>query len=428
MSELLFLTDRYPYNNSETFIENEIDILADKFEKVYILPCGLMVNTSTCRKVPDNVVILKPAVSDDIFSTKPNTRKKLAWGFRHLLVWYLSCLFSSYFYNEVFELIKNHQFNFKRLMMIFRTLAPALRNKRHFKKLLKHEKLSNVYVYSYWLEPTILFVKDIVKKCTIIKEVCRTHGGDLYSERNSQNYLPYQKKIIASIDNLFFISLDGKNYLENKYPQFSNKYTISRLGTKDYCTCIAQQNLKQFVIVSCSHIVPLKRIDRIIEGLNFICLNFKSEKKIRWIHFGAGQDKKEIEEYAKKMLEGKIDYCFAGEIQNKQLMQYYKDNYVDLFINVSTSEGVPVSIMEAISFGIPVVATNVGGTAEIVYDTKNGILLNENFTDEEFAEAVCCFINDKIEVKDYRKQSRLIWEMNCNSTSNYENFCNNLLS
>ena len=49
-------------------------------------------------------------------------------------------------------------------------------------------------------------------------------------------------------------------------------------------------------------------------------------------------------------------------------------NDFDLFVNMSLSEGIPVSIMEAISFGIPIIATNVGGNAEIVND-ETGVLI-----------------------------------------------------
>lgn len=41
---------------------------------------------------------------------------------------------------------------------------------------------------------------------------------------------------------------------------------------------------------------------------------------------------------------------------------------------MSDSEGIPVSIMEAMSFGIPVIARNVGGMSEIVNE-ENGLLL-----------------------------------------------------
>ncbi|MFR4320263.1 MAG: glycosyltransferase [Blautia massiliensis (ex Durand et al. 2017)] len=45
-------------------------------------------------------------------------------------------------------------------------------------------------------------------------------------------------------------------------------------------------------------------------------------------------------------------------------------------MNVSSSEGIPVSIMEATSFGIPGIATDAGGTKEIIRDKENGVLLS----------------------------------------------------
>lgn len=62
-----------------------------------------------------------------------------------------------------------------------------------------------------------------------------------------------------------------------------------------------------------------------------------------------------------------------------------------MFINVSSSEGLPVSIMEACSFGIPIIATNVGGTAEIVQAGVNGILLKEQFETEVLKQAILRF-------------------------------------
>ena len=66
---------------------------------------------------------------------------------------------------------------------------------------------------------------------------------------------------------------------------------------------------------------------------------------------------------------------FMGYVPNVEIMQFMEESNVDVFINLSTSEGVPVSIMEAQSYGIPVIATNVGGTGEII-DKDNGILLS----------------------------------------------------
>lgn len=49
-----------------------------------------------------------------------------------------------------------------------------------------------------------------------------------------------------------------------------------------------------------------------------------------------------------------------GYIANKDLLDWYKTNKPSIFINVSSSEGVPVSIMESMSCGIPTIATDVG--------------------------------------------------------------------
>ena len=54
--------------------------MAGNFNRVFVLPCGVMVNTATCRAVPDNVVILTPPVSDDIYKEKPSRLKKNIMG------------------------------------------------------------------------------------------------------------------------------------------------------------------------------------------------------------------------------------------------------------------------------------------------------------------------------------------------------------
>ena len=64
------------------------------------------------------------------------------------------------------------------------------------------------------------------------------------------------------------------------------------------------------------------------------------------------------------------------------MLNWFENNSVDVFVNVSSSEGLPVSIMEAFSFGVPVVATKVGGIPEIV-DEKCGILIPKEFEPKE---------------------------------------------
>lgn len=118
-----------------------------------------------------------------------------------------------------------------------------------------------------------------------------------------------------------------------------------------------------------------------------------------------------------------------GSVDNPELMQFYKDNYCDLFINVSSSEGLPVSIMEAISFGIPCLATNAGGTAEIVEDGYNGYIIPVDSSEEMIAENIVKFIDmDESKYLDMRDAARTKWVKMFNAKKNYKAFIKDLIN
>jgi glycosyltransferase involved in cell wall biosynthesis len=64
---------------------------------------------------------------------------------------------------------------------------------------------------------------------------------------------------------------------------------------------------------------------------------------------------------------------FVGYASQDEVVQYLEES--DIFVLPSFAEGVPVSIMEAMACGIPVVATFVGGVAELVENEINGLLV-----------------------------------------------------
>jgi glycosyltransferase involved in cell wall biosynthesis len=81
-----------------------------------------------------------------------------------------------------------------------------------------------------------------------------------------------------------------------------------------------------------------------------------------------------------------LEALLQGECSNTEVLDFYRRG-VHVFINASISEGVPVSIMEALSCSIPVVATSVGGVPEAV-DASCGILVDASVTPAGLADAV----------------------------------------
>ena len=64
---------------------------------------------------------------------------------------------------------------------------------------------------------------------------------------------------------------------------------------------------------------------------------------------------------------------FTGLVSREVVVELLKEATV--FVNPSYSEGLPTSVMEASAMGVPVVATNVGGTAELIDNWGTGILI-----------------------------------------------------
>ena len=99
-----------------------------------------------------------------------------------------------------------------------------------------------------------------------------------------------------------------------------------------------------------------------------------------------------------------INHCyFSGNIDHQELLNKYENYKVDIVVITSISttnipEGIPVSLMEAMSYEIPVIATDCGGTKELV-DGQSGILVNQKDS-EALKNAICKLINNY----DYRSE------------------------
>jgi glycosyltransferase involved in cell wall biosynthesis len=279
-------------------------------------------------------------------------------------------------------------------------------------------------LYSYWLDYKALALARIRKK-TGCQAVSRCHRWDVYFYANTPQFLPYRQYLIRELSQIFSISEDGIRYMEQLHKYIKpGKITLSKLGKINTEKAnLIPQSKGTLTICSCSTLTPVKRVDLIIDFIQ--CLS--KHKSIRWVHYGDGKLRKQIEKKASELLQN-VDYQFKGIQPNSEVLKFYKDNYVDLFINLSASEGIPVSIMEAQSAGIPVMATAVGGTPEIVND-ENGFLVEQDFNLAEALDQITTFFNaSPKEIQAKREAAYANWFNNYNAEKNYPDFAEKLLA
>jgi len=123
----------------------------------------------------------------------------------------------------------------------------------------------------------------------------------------------------------------------------------------------------QNILISVGRLTEQKGYFYMIETVRI--LNKKYSDLI-WIVLGDGEDKMKLEKQIKiENLQKNI--LFLGIKEN--VVEYLFDS--DIFIMPSLWEGLPLSLLEAMACGLPVIATNVGGIPEIVKDKISGFLV-----------------------------------------------------
>lgn len=126
-----------------------------------------------------------------------------------------------------------------------------------------------------------------------------------------------------------------------------------------------------FTFISVGRLVASKGVDRILTIIARIDIPFK------YIIVGDGPERQRLEEIAHKLnLTDKVN--FAGQCDN--LETFYRE--ADLYLNGSFYEGFPNALIEACSFGIPIISFNIpGGINEIIKEEFNGIVVTDGDND-----------------------------------------------
>ena len=411
---IVLFTRCYPYDIKfeYCFLNPEIRHLALNFDRIILVPSDLR---GKRLDIPPNVEV---EGSFAIYIQDKSILNKILYLFLTLI----SSLFYREFINNLIVLLNKSAL--RRLIVFIHT---ALRTQRWVSEYIENNglDLKNTIFYTYWLEHISMGIGLAQKTYPEIKLVSRAHGIDFHEERFNPPYIPCRTETLRKLDKLFFVSANGKKYMTDRYPSFEHKYEIFKLGVKNPGFLTDYSKDTTYQIVSCSFIVPVKRIDLLLKGITELG-KLRPLQKFEWWHIGGGPQMPYVEEMASKIMPGNVRYHFLGNLPNDKVILFYKNNPVDLFVHVSSSEGgIPVSIMEAQSCGIPVVATAVGGSKEIVSD-EVGKLLKENPTPEQIAREISSMLDSPKLAIEKRKTSRLNWQDHYDADKNFAEFASRL--
>ncbi|TRO50120.1 glycosyltransferase family 1 protein [Candidatus Bathyarchaeota archaeon] len=248
--------------------------------------------------------------------------------------------------------------------------------------------------------------------------------NNIWDTAEKLNDLAIGKQVLNEVDKIIVVSNATKKYVltlganPEKVEVLHNGVDLNRFKplseVKDQMRKKLSISKDANVVLTVRRIVYKNGIDTLLESAE---IAVKRNPKLVFVVVGKGPDSEEVKEKIGQ-LRMQNNFRLTGFVSDENLPLYY--NAADLFALPSKSgEGLPLVVLEAMSCGLPVIATNVGGTSEVMSEDY-GKLVPPNSPDS-LAEALVEFSRKDLTAlkKDLRTmmEQKYSWDKNVEKLS-----------
>lgn len=263
--------------------------------------------------------------------------------------------------------------------------------------ILKYAKKTDYVLIDTYSTQNFYYAYLCSQLCRLLnlKYIPILHGGNL------PNRLKNNPKLSAAIFKNAWINIAPSGYIKSHFEAygFTNiKIIPNAINIKNYE--FQERNFEEIKLLwvrSFSRIYNPKLAVEVLHGLKV--------KGVEATLCMVGPDNdgslEETKDYANHL---NLDVTFTGKLSKKEWVALAKNETI--FINTTNFDNMPVSIIEAMALGLPVISTNVGGLPFLIDDYKTGILVEPNNA-EAFVSAIMQLKKNAVETKGFVINARL---------------------
>ena len=221
--------------------------------------------------------------------------------------------------------------------------------------------------------------------------VVTLHGSDVTILGSDTSYLPVNAHSIEAADAVTAVSEFMVNEaferlgIQQKIHMIPN-FVDAEVYSPAQCDAIERNDDRDVVVAHISNFRPVKRVHDLVYAMAMVK---KEEPEVRLMLVGDGPDRHSVESLIKRLdLKEQVFLTgFRSDVANLLRCS-------DVVALVSQTESAPLTLLEGMSSGLPVVATSVGGIPEIVEDGVNGFLVQPK-SPESIAEKILELNSDR---------------------------------
>lgn len=353
---IILFTASFPFRNytEEVFLMPELEALRHEFDRIIIVP---LERRGEPVKLTYQNVETDTFIADHIYS-----RTKI------LKIPYLLRPSVAKHYNHLARESKS--------LKGFLSGAFFCMNARCFGDLInnwitrKGLDLNNTLFYTFWFDH-ITSALALMSDRQTLKIVTRAHGHDVYDSQIKFRSHMFRDYTLNRLYKVFPASDNASDYLKKHYAAYGSKISTRILGSSKrhygHTATAHDESENCWTFFSCARVSQEKRVDRCFNLVKIIATAYPL-KHINWIHVGDGP----LMPVLKKTLDAtelppNLTVDLRGAVPNEAVHDIYVSEKIDWCMLLSDSEGgCPIALCEALSYAIPVVATEVGGIPEII--------------------------------------------------------------
>lgn len=395
---LVIISESWPLGGftEPSFIEPEIDALVSCFDKIIVAPSTSRGKQALIPKsvTLDTSLVGKITIFDKIraiFSTE--TWKHLFADrsqIRSFASFRASIAYSAYvitYRKRLLSLIKKHKLN-----------------------------LPSTLFYSFWFDfqtPAICSIPDT-------KVICRAHGHDAYYPPGAYFCRTWREQALHHMLACYPVSAHIASHIRDCHPAHAAKIKCRLLGTMPPTSLNPPPESATISIVSIARVAPEKRVTLIYESLRHWAVT-QPGINLNWVHIGNGPLMPELKKRIADV-PANLSISLRGALNNREVHHILSSEHFDFCTLLSSSEGLGLALCEALSHGIPIIATGVGGMPEVCTPDV-GIILSANPTPQEFVEKATSILTS---LSQMRRAARKKWERCYNAESLRSDFANEI--
>ena len=377
---VVFITSAFPFGKAEVWAINELNSILALGCDVIIVPKkgrGKIVNQDAARF--GSLLIDLPFINIAITACTMGA-------------FFLRPLFLCRLIKGIFEQSNTFMDFVKGLVVLPKAIFVA--------KVIKQEKIDHIHSFATNSTATMAYV---ISSCLEVPWSYTLHSSSVLNSqyKRSFRFLSRSASVYRVISQL--IADELSTFIG---PRFSKNMVHLGVDTERFEKAKLDLNTP-IIIATPGELKEHKGQIYAIEAASLLLR--KGVSNFRWFFYGSGPLLNDLKDSVSSL--GLSEHCFfPGNIDHHQLLDRYKNHEVDVVVSSSISmpnvfEGIPVSLMEAMSYELPVIATDCGGTRELV-DGQTGILVPERNA-EVLADSLLSLIKSPTYRREISKNGRL---------------------